>query len=126
MARPRKVWTDAEVEQFKKLCAIFCTKAEICSVMNVDNRTLDNLIADNFPDTPTWQEASELFSASGKASLRRMQFQLALDGDKTMLIFLGKNYLGQSDQQKEKEQQKQKAKLSTIATSSKFAKVANA
>ena len=35
---------------------------------------------------------------SGKASLRRRQWQAAEAGDKTMLIWLGKNWLGQSDQ----------------------------
>lgn len=127
MGRPRKTWSDVDVEQFKKLCAIFCTKSEVCSVMGLDKKTLDKLIAEHFPDMPTWEESFDYFSASGKASLRRMQFQLALDGDKTMLIFLGKNYLGQSDQlAKQAEQPKPKAKLSAIATSSKFAKASNA
>ena len=127
MGRPRKTWSDVDIEQFKKLCAIFCTKSEVCSVMGLDKKTLDKLIAEHFPDMPPWEESFDYFSASGKASLRRMQFQLALDGDKTMLIFLGKNYLGQSDQlAKQAEQPKPKAKLSTIATSSKFAKASNA
>lgn len=37
--------------------------------------------------------------AEGKAILRVLQFQGAEDGDKTMLIWLGKNILGQSDRQ---------------------------
>ena len=37
-------------------------------------------------------------SASGKMSLRRRQYTKAMDGDNTQLIWLGKNWLGQSDQ----------------------------
>jgi len=36
--------------------------------------------------------------AKGKLSLRRLQWALANRGDRTMLIWLGKQYLGQSDQ----------------------------
>lgn len=126
--RPRKTWTDAEVEQFTKLCGILCTKSEVCSVLQLDPKTLDKLIEEHFPDTPTWCEAFEYYSASGKASLRRAQFQLALDGDKTMLIFLGKNYLGQSDQGAKKDESANttKTKLTAFTSSSKFAKAVNA
>lgn len=96
--RPRKTWTDVEVEQFAKLCAIFCTKAEVCSILNLDKKTLDRLIAENFPDTPTWDEAFEYYSGTGRAALRRKMFELAVnEGDKSALIFMAKNYLGMSD-----------------------------
>jgi ribosome biogenesis protein Tsr3 len=41
-------------------------------------------------------------SAGGKMSLRRKQFEVAQKGNVSMLIFLGKNYLDQSDQTKDK------------------------
>lgn len=124
--RPRKTWTDAEVEQFEKLCGIMCTKSEVCSVLNIDPKTLDKLIEERYPNMPTWGEAFDYFSATGKASLRRAQFQLALDGDKTMLIFLGKNYLGQSDQGAKVEQPlKPQNKMAVFSSSAKFAKAAN-
>jgi hypothetical protein len=40
----------------------------------------------------------ELGAQTGKASLRRMQFKAAEDGNVTMLIWLGKQFLGQKDQ----------------------------
>ena len=124
--RPCKTWTDEQVEQFTKLCGIMCTKSEVCSVMGLDPKTLDKLIAKHFPNMPTWEEAFDYFSSTGKASLRRAQFQAALDGNTTLLIFLGKNYLGQSDQgAKTEEQTKPKAKMAAFTSSSKFAKVAN-
>lgn len=125
--RPRKTWTAEEREMFEKLCGIFCTKKEVCSILELDPKTLDKLIADDYPDTPTWGEAFDKFSAVGRESLRRKQFEIALNGDKTMLIFLGKNYLGQSDQgaRNETETSKPKAKLASFSSSSKFAKAVN-
>ena len=105
MGRPAKTWGEADVRQFKQLGAIFCTRAEICQVMDLDPKTLNKLVAKHFRDVPrddmrrapTFAEAWGYFSAQGRASLRRKQFELALDGDRTMLIFLGKQYLGQRD-----------------------------
>lgn len=42
-------------------------------------------------------ECFKKFSAGGKTSLRRLQFELARKGNATMLIWLGKQYLGQTD-----------------------------
>ena len=42
--RPRKTWTDAEIEQFPKLCGIFCTRKECAAVMGVDVRTLQEVL----------------------------------------------------------------------------------
>lgn len=126
--RPPIEWTAYEVEQFQKLCGIFCTKAEICSIMGIaDHRTLDRLIADNMPETPTWGEAFERYSGTGRASLRRRQFEAAMDGNTTMLIFLGKNYLGQSDMGAKAEEPKaDNGRLAVMINGSKFAKAANA
>ncbi len=97
MGRPMREWSQSDVEQFTKLCAIFCTKGEVCSIMSLDPRTLDRLIAENLPDTPTWSEAFAHYSGAGRAALRRRLFELANTGDRTALIFLAKNYLGMSD-----------------------------
>ena len=99
-------WTARDVEQFKKLCGIFCTK--------------------NIPDAPTWDEAFALFSGVGKASLRRRQFEAAMDGNTAMLIFLGKNYLGQTDQGQRAEEAKPTGnRLAVMIEGSKFSKAAN-
>ena len=45
----------------------------------------------------TFKDAFELYSAQGKASIRRMQYKAAKAGDKTMLVWLGKQWLGQTD-----------------------------
>lgn len=119
--RPRRVWTDDEVDQFKKLCAIFCTRAECASVLGMDVRTLDANIAETFPDTPTWGEAFERFSATGKATLRRRMFELAMDGEKAAIIFMAKNYLGMSDAPAPAKTEPKKKATLTVMESSKFA-----
>lgn len=107
--RPVSTWSERDIEQFKSLCAIFCTEAEICSVMGVSDKTLVRLInrylyediighkqGKNDPPV-TFIEAFERYSATGKASLRREQFKVAKEGSTTMLIWLGKQHLNQSE-----------------------------
>lgn len=91
------MFTSGQAEQFKRLCGIFCTRIECATVLDMDPSELDESIAEAFPDTPTFDEAAEIFGGVGRANIRRKQFELAMDGDKRMLIFLGKNYLGQAD-----------------------------
>lgn len=102
----KKTWKAADVKQFKQLAAMWCSRDEVCAVMGVSAPTLNRLIDESLhdellgPDAPgraTWEDACERYAAAGRAALRRRQYQLAMSGDKTMLIFLGKVYLGQRD-----------------------------
>lgn len=82
-------------EEFDKLCALQCTLAEISSWFQCSEDTIERAckrdqkmgFADYFR-----QKASK-----GLISLRRKQYELAMTGDKIMLIWLGKQYLGQKD-----------------------------
>ena len=122
MGRPRRTWTDAEIEQFPQLCAIFCTKSEVCSILGIDSKLLDRFISENFPDTPTWDEAFEYYSGEGRATLRRKMFELAMSGDKAALIFMAKNYLGMSDNGPvDQKAKKPKAQVVSMVGNSKWA-----
>jgi len=91
LGRPIK---DIDMEEVKKLCGIHCTKAEVAGWFNVSDDTIERRCkSEGF----TWSEYFERFSASGKISLRRKQFQVAIDGNVSMLIWLGKQFLGQTD-----------------------------
>jgi len=70
-----------------KLAQIGCKNQEIADWFGVDENTL------------TYNFSEELLKGreSLKQSLRRAQLKLALGGNATMLIWLGKNILGQSD-----------------------------
>ncbi len=79
------------------LCAIQCTGEEIASVLDIDYDTLNTRIKE---DTGlTFSDYFKQKQTKGKASLRRFQWKQAEAGDKTMLIWLGKQYLGQKDKQ---------------------------
>lgn len=92
MARPKKKISQ---KQFESLCAIQCTKEEICDVLDVTEKTLNNWCKETYGEG-----FSLVFSkkrALGKASLRRNQWKLAEKGNSTMQIWLGKQILKQSE-----------------------------
>ena len=92
MARPKKKISQ---KQFESLCAIQCTKEEICHVLGVTEKTLNNWCKETYGEG-----FSLVFSkkrALGKASLRRNQWKLAENGNSTMQIWLGKQILKQSE-----------------------------
>lgn len=82
-------------KQFESMCQIQCTQEEICSILDVDHKTLDRWCNSTYG-----KKFSQIFQEKrqgGKCSLRRKQWKLA-DTNATMAIFLGKQYLGQKDQ----------------------------
>ena len=90
--RPRK-----EIDQsyFEGLCEIQCTLEEISSVLKVSEDTVERWCKRTYE--LGFADAYKKFSATGKTSLRRSQFNVALQGNPTLLIWLGKHYLGQTD-----------------------------
>lgn len=86
MARPRLV---IDPDQVQKLAAIDCSVAEIGAVLGCSADTLQRRYA----------AAIEKGRQEGCASLKRKQFELAMAGNATMLIWLGKQRLGQKDRQ---------------------------
>lgn len=91
MSRKRTV-IDKEI--FEKLCQMQCTESEMCGFFGCSDETLNTWCKRTYNKTfeQTFAEKRE----GGKVSLRRTQWQLA-ETNAAMAIFLGKNYLGQSD-----------------------------
>ena len=92
MGRPRKEIDKAE---FEKLCTIQCTLDEICGWFDVSKKTLEAWCRRTYGDT-----FSTVFNQKrgiGKISLRRAQYQSAMGGNSALLIWLGRNWLGQTD-----------------------------
>lgn len=87
MARPLK---QIDPEQVKLLAGIGCPVEEIALVLGCDKRTLERRFA----------VVIETGRADMKKALRRKQVEIALKGDRTMLIWLGKQLLGQRDEQR--------------------------
>lgn len=95
MARPHK---EIDKKQFEQLCGLQCTLSEICGWFGVTDKTLDSWCRRQYH-----ANFSEVFKEKrglGKISLRRSQWKLA-EKNANMAIWLGKQYLGQSDIQKE-------------------------
>lgn len=95
MARPT-TYDKIDVKQFEQLCAIQCTKEEICAVLDVTDKTLDKFCKDTYE--LSFSEVFKLKRKIGHVSLRRSSFKLA-QKNVAMNIFLLKNWLGMTDKQ---------------------------
>lgn len=95
MARTGRPKTVIDKKQFEGMCAIFCTLNEIAGLFDCSEDTIENWCKKTYK--MTFSEVYKKKSAMGKMSLRREQYNLAMKGDRGMLIWLGKQYLGQSD-----------------------------
>lgn len=94
MGRPR---IEIDWAHFEIACKLMATKEEICGLLNVSDATLQRRIKEQYDDT--FEGVLKRLSGEAKVSLRRCQFRNALDGNTTMQIWLGKQYLGQADKQ---------------------------
>jgi hypothetical protein len=83
-----------DISIVEKLASIHCTDKEICLIVGISDQTLAN----REKSDPKLREAIERGRANFKVSIRRAQAMLALKGNATMLIWLGKQYLDQKDQ----------------------------
>ena len=90
--RPKIIIDWLKVEQ---MCLIHCTGEEIAGVLGIDYDTLEKAIKREY--NQCFSDYFKQKSAGGKMSLRRRQYSHAMDGNATMLIWLGKQWLGQSD-----------------------------
>lgn len=77
------------------LAAIQCTFDEIASGLGVSTDTLDR----RRKDDPKVADAIKRGREEGTRSLRRIQWEAAQKGNVTMMIWLGKQWLGQKDKQ---------------------------
>ena len=88
-----------DYQKLEALCKIQCTGDECASVLGCSYEHLNNtLIADG---EGGFLDYFKRHSEGGKASLRRLQWKNAEAGNVTMQIWLGKQYLQQTDKQEE-------------------------
>lgn len=93
MGRPPKPIDWKKVEA---LCQIQCSQEEIATVMEVHIDTL--CIASKKEYGITFSDLFKRWREGGRCSLRRSQWKKALEGNPAMLIWMGKQVLGQKDQ----------------------------
>lgn len=80
--------------QFEKLCSILCSEQEIADFFGVTVATMNNFCNKEYGKT--FGDVRKEKGSLGKISLRRVQFKQA-ETNPTMAIWLGKQYLGQTD-----------------------------
>ena len=83
-------WVD-----FDKLCAMQCTVLEIAEWFNCSEETIKRAV--KRAKHMTFEQYAAAKRTQGHIALRRRQFEVANKGNVTMLIWLGKQWLGQRD-----------------------------
>lgn len=79
---------------FENLCGLQCSMLEICDAFDVDDKTLTSWCKKTY--NMPFSEIFKIKRGKGQISLRRTQWKLA-EKNASMAIFLGKQYLGQTD-----------------------------
>ncbi len=105
MARPRKLPApqlgnlriEIDFGILERLCVIQCTLAEVAAFFAVSEDTIERRVKEEYGVKFADYYATK--KGAGKAALRRKMFDLAEEGNVTLLIWLSKNYLGMSDKQ---------------------------
>lgn len=83
--------------QFEDLCRWHCTRAEVAAHFDVDESTITRWCKETYGcDFATVIKKKE---QCGNTALRKIQFNMAENGSERMAIWLGKQWLGQTDKQ---------------------------
>lgn len=95
MGAPKK---EFDWEQFDKLCSLpeIISQEDIAHILSVDKGTCINRLKERFPEH-TFSTYRAQKQGYFRKRLLETQFQVALKGNVTMLIWLGKNYLQQKE-----------------------------
>lgn len=93
--RPRIELSEEDIAKITGMVQIMCTQDEICAIFEISEDTLDRRLKElgyrGFADF------YKKHAGKGKQSLRRLQWKSAEEGSVPMQIWLGKNWLGQTD-----------------------------
>lgn len=98
MARPKKVISE---DQVKSLAGINCSYEEMAAVLRCSEDTLQRRYAAVIKEG----------RSTGRMSLKRKQWEMAMGGNITMLIWLGKQLLGQTDKREYEVQAQTKSEV---------------
>jgi hypothetical protein len=89
MGRPKKA---IDSELLRSLARLGCTWDEIAAVLQIARGTFSARMKEK-----KYRDAYDRGIAEGNTSLRRAQYDSAVGGNATMMIWVGKNRLGQTD-----------------------------
>lgn len=101
MAKTGRPRIELKWDDFEKLCSLHCTRIEIAEFFDCSEDTIERHVKRHYKET--FAVVFKKKSSKGKISLRRQQYEAAQKGNITMLIWLGKQYLGQTDKVEQKQ-----------------------
>lgn len=96
MARTGRPKKTIDKDQFEKLCKLQCTIDEVCGFFEVCPDTLEKWCKKTYGKDMTFSKVFKEKRSGGMISLRKAQFKLA-EKSAAMAIWMGKQYLGQTD-----------------------------
>lgn len=97
MARPR---IEFDWRLFDKLCQLpsVISQEEICDIMGLSHDTIERRIKQKCGKKTRFAEYRKQKQSRFRSTLLAKQIETAMSGNVSMLIWLGKNYLGQRDE----------------------------
>lgn len=101
-----------EADKIKRMFQCFCSVEDVCKANQVSEKELDAFCQKEF--SMPLREAAEVFAAQGRAMVHTAQVDAALDGNNSMLLLLGKQYLGQTDEVEQQKEKKEDTPLDNV------------
>lgn len=95
MAKAGRKIIEIDFDQLEKLCALQCTLKEVANFFECSEDTIMRRVREE-----TGLDFATFFSQKsekGRVSLRRKMWEMALKGDRVMLIWISKQHLGFSE-----------------------------
>lgn len=88
-----KIHQVINIEQVYQMARAFCSQDEMAAILGVRRDHFAEAVQSNYK----LAHALELGYGETRQSLRKVQLEMALSGNPALLIWLGKQYLGQRD-----------------------------
>lgn len=82
--------------EIKEMLTCFTSVDDVCKSQRMTREELDKFCTENYG--MNLEEAAEVFAAQGRARIHAAQVAAAEDGNNSMLLLLGKQYLGQTEE----------------------------
>lgn len=93
--RPKFELDESQWRMFDAMCAAGALEVDIAEAFGVDRKTINTCVKrDRGLGFSAYREQKK---GRGRAALAAKQYEMAMNGNTAMAIFLGKNWLGQSD-----------------------------
>jgi len=117
MARPQKRLEDIKFDGWAQLDALimWANKTYCCEVLSVNEKTLTARIQEKYG--LSFYDYKDQKKEAMRVNLRKKQYDVAMAGNVSMLIWLGKNELNQTDRQ-EVEQKTEERRIVEVRKSS--------